>query len=46
MQRYRFILVFNRDEYYDRPTSDSMFWDDLGMPHVLAGMGCLYDPDK
>ena len=32
---YKLILLANRDEYYDRPTSPAAFWD--GAPSVLAG---------
>ncbi|EIE20160.1 DUF833-domain-containing protein [Coccomyxa subellipsoidea C-169] len=30
-----FLLTFNRDEYYDRPTKEAHFWDDA--PEILAG---------
>ena len=32
---YELILLANRDEYYDRPTSPAAFWD--GAPFLLAG---------
>lgn len=32
---YKFILMANRDEFYDRPTSPAMFWADE--PSLLAG---------
>ncbi len=33
--RYKFILVANRDEFWDRPTKNAHWWDDD--PHILAG---------
>ena len=32
---YRLILIANRDEFYNRPTSPVAFWDDV--PDLLAG---------
>lgn len=32
---FRFILIFNRDEYYSRETANAHFWDDF--PNILAG---------
>lgn len=32
---YKFILVANRDEFYERPTAAAHFWED--MPDLLAG---------
>lgn len=32
---YKLILLANRDEYYNRPTSPAAFWD--GAPFLLAG---------
>ncbi|BAC13007.1 NRDE family protein [Oceanobacillus iheyensis] len=32
---YPFILIANRDEFYDRPTAKASFWDDA--PAILAG---------
>ncbi|MCT1578558.1 NRDE family protein [Oceanobacillus kimchii] len=32
---YPFILIANRDEFYDRPTAKATFWDDA--PEILAG---------
>lgn len=33
---YRFILIFNRDEFYDRVTSEAGYWKDD--PAVIGGM--------
>ncbi len=33
--KYPFILLANRDEFYDRPTRAAEFWDDF--PQVFAG---------
>ncbi|MFS0752336.1 NRDE family protein [Oceanobacillus sp. 1P07AA] len=32
---YPFVLIANRDEFYDRPTAKATFWDDA--PDILAG---------
>ncbi len=37
---YRLILAGNRDEFYDRPTAPSAFWDYA--PDLLAGRDLLY----
>ena len=34
-REYPFILLANRDEFYERPTRSAEFWDDV--PDVLAG---------
>jgi len=38
--RYPLILAANRDEFYDRPTRESRFWDDH--PNLLGGRDLLY----
>lgn len=33
--KYKFVLVANRDEFWERPTSSAHWWED--QPHLLAG---------
>ncbi len=34
-REYPFVLLANRDEFYDRPTAEADFWEDH--PEILAG---------
>src|SRR4030042_5170928 len=36
---YKLIIAGNRDEYYDRPTTEAAFWDEA--PYLLAGKDLL-----
>jgi uncharacterized protein with NRDE domain len=33
--KYKLVLLANRDEYYERPSEVSQFWEEV--PHLLAG---------
>lgn len=34
---YKLILAANRDEFYERPARGAQFWDEEGLPEILAG---------
>src|SRR5699024_2910228 len=34
-EKYKLIMIANRDEFYARPTTSAEFWDDY--PYILGG---------
>ncbi len=35
--KYKLVLAANRDEFYKRPTRNAQFWNEEGLPNILAG---------